>query len=221
MSDQDPRDELVEHLPAMRAFAISLTRNGSVADDMVQDTLVKAWTNIDKFEPGTNMRAWLFTILRNTYYSSRRKTNREVSDVDGVFTDNLAEKPAHDGHLQMQDFRAALAKLNVEQREALLLIGASGFSYEEAAEMCGVAVGTIKSRTNRARAQLAKLMGLKEDEAMEMLTSPTMAPSSNTGTFARTVFSSAAVPSGPAITVRVPFSTASEKVGKPEKSSIS
>ncbi len=174
MSDQDPRDELVEHLPAMRAFAISLTRNGSVADDMVQDTLVKAWTNIDKFEPGTNMRAWLFTILRNTYYSSRRKTNREVSDVDGVFTDNLAEKPAHDGHLQMQDFRAALAKLNVEQREALLLIGASGFSYEEAAEMCGVAVGTIKSRTNRARAQLAKLMGLKEDEAMEMTDDATM-----------------------------------------------
>ncbi|QUJ75953.1 RNA polymerase sigma factor [Sulfitobacter albidus] len=174
MSAGDPRDELVEHLPAMRAFAISLTRNGSVADDMVQDTLVKAWTNIEKFEVGTNMRAWLFTILRNTYYSSRRKTNREVADVDGVFTDNLAEKPAHDGHLQMQDFRRALAKLKDEQREALLLIGASGFSYEEAAEMCGVAVGTIKSRTNRARAQLAELMGLSEDEAMEMTDDATM-----------------------------------------------
>ena len=149
MSNADPRDELVEHLPAMRAFAISLTRNGSLADDMVQDTVVKAWTNIEKFQPGTNMRAWLFTILRNTYYSSRRKSNREVSDVDGVFTEGLAEKPAHDGHLQMMDFREALAKLKVEQREALLLIGASGFSYEEAAEMCGVAVGTIKSRTMR------------------------------------------------------------------------
>lgn len=174
MSDFDPRDELVEHLPAMRAFAISLTRNGSVADDMVQDTLVKAWTNIDKFETGTNMRAWLFTILRNTYYSSRRKAKREVSDVDGIFTEGLAEKPAHDGHLQMNDFRVALGKLKVEQREALLLIGASGFSYEEAAEMCGVAVGTIKSRTNRARAQLAELMGLNDDEAMEMTDDATM-----------------------------------------------
>lgn len=174
MSAPDPRDELVEHLPAMRAFAISLTRNGSLADDMVQDTLVKAWTNIEKFEVGTNMRAWLFTILRNTYYSSRRKSNREVADVDGIFTENLAEKPAHDGHLQMQDFRTALAKLKVEQREALLLIGASGFSYEEAAQMCGVAVGTIKSRTNRARQQLAVLMGLSEDEAMEMTDDATM-----------------------------------------------
>ncbi len=174
MSSADPRDELVEHLPAMRAFAISLTRNGSLADDMVQDTVVKAWTNIDKFQPGTNMRAWLFTILRNTYYSSRRKSNREVSDADGIFTEGLAEKPAHDGHLQMMDFREALAKLKVEQREALLLIGASGFTYEEAAEMCGVAVGTIKSRTNRARAQLAELMGLKDDEAMEMTDDVTM-----------------------------------------------
>ena len=155
MSSPDPRDELVEHLPAMRAFAISLTRNGATADDMVQDTVVKAWTNIDKFEQGTNMRAWLFTILRNTYYSSRRKTRREVADIDGVHSDNLAEKPAHDGRLQMTDFRDAFAQLSDEQREALLLVGASGFSYEEAADMCGVAVGTIKSRTNRARQRLA------------------------------------------------------------------
>ena len=120
------------------------------------------------------MRAWLFTILRNTYYSSRRKANREVADVDGVFTDNLAEKPAHDGHMQMADFRKALALLKDEQREALLLVGASGFSYEEAADMCGVAVGTIKSRTNRARARLAELMGLNEDEALEMTDDATM-----------------------------------------------
>lgn len=170
----DPRDELVEHLPAMRAFAISLTRNGAVADDMVQDTLVKAWTNIDKFEAGTNMRAWLFTILRNTYYSNRRKAKREVADVDGVFTESLAEKPAHDGRMQMNDFRRALATLKDEQREALLLVGASGFSYEEAAEMCGVAVGTIKSRTNRARKQLAELLGHDDNEAMEMTDDATM-----------------------------------------------
>lgn len=174
MTGNDPREELVEHLPAMRAFAISLTRNGATADDMVQDTLVKAWTNIEKFKPGTNMRAWLFTILRNTYYSSRRKAKREVADVDGIHTEGLAEKPAHDGRLQMTDFRAAFAKLSDEQREVLLLVGASGFSYEEAAQMCDVAVGTIKSRTNRARQRLAELMQLSDDEALEMTDDATM-----------------------------------------------
>lgn len=174
MNDPDPRDELVEHLPAMRAFAISLTRNAATADDMVQDTLVKAWTNISKFEQGSNMRAWLFTILRNTYYSSRRKAKREVADIDGVLTENLAEKPAHDGHMQMAEFRQALGQLKDEQREALLLVGASGFSYEEAAEMCGVAVGTIKSRTNRARAQLAEILDHRDDEAMELTDDATM-----------------------------------------------
>lgn len=185
MSKNDPRDELVEHLPAMRAFAISLTRNGAIADDMVQDTLVKAWTNIEKFEVGSNMRAWLFTILRNTYYSNRRKAKREVSDVDGVLTENLAEKPAHDGHMQMADFRNALAQLKDEQREALLLVGASGFSYEEAAEMCGVAVGTIKSRTNRARAEVARLMGHEKDDALEITDDATMSviSSSNVSSF--------------------------------------
>jgi RNA polymerase sigma-70 factor (ECF subfamily) len=174
MSERDPREELVEHLPAMRAFALSLTRNGATADDMVQDTLVKAWTNMDKFKVGSNMRAWLFTILRNTYYSSRRKARREVADVDGVFTQALAEKPAHDGHLQMNEFRAALSKLKDEQREALILVGALGFSYEEASETTGVAVGTVKSRINRARKQLAELLGLNEDEAMEMTDDATM-----------------------------------------------
>lgn len=174
MSHDDPREELVEHLPALRAFAISLTRNSATADDMVQDTVVKAWTNIDKFEVGTNMRAWLFTILRNTYYSSRRKAKREVADVDGIFTESLAEKPAHDGHMQMADFRKAFVQLKDEQREALLLVGASGFSYEEAAQMWGVAVGTIKSRTNRARNKLTELMGLSDDEALEMTDDATM-----------------------------------------------
>jgi RNA polymerase sigma-70 factor (ECF subfamily) len=174
MTQPDPRDMLVEHLPAMRAFAISLTRNAANADDVVQDAIEKAWTNFDKFEPGTNMRAWLFTILRNTYYSARRKAKREVADVDGVHTEALAEKPLHDGRLQMNDFRSAFAQLTDEQREALLLVGASGFSYEEAAEMCGVAVGTIKSRTGRARHRLAELMQLEEDEALEMTDDATL-----------------------------------------------
>ncbi len=175
MKDADPRDELVSHLGAMRAFAMSLTRNSATADDLVQDTLVKAWTNIEKYEAGTNMRAWLFTILRNTYYSMLRKRKREVADADDTLAGMLAEKPAHDGRLQMRDFEEAFAQLNDEQREALVLVGAEGFAYEEAAEMTGVAVGTVKSRVNRARARLAELMHLDENEAIEMTDQVTQA----------------------------------------------
>jgi len=179
---EDPRNELVDHLPALRAFALSLTRNGATADDMVQDTVVKAWTNIDKFKPGTKMRVWLFTILRNTYYSSRRKLNREVADVDGVFTATLSVKPDHDGRMQMSDFKQAFELLPDEQREALILVGASGFSYEEAADMCGVAVGTVKSRANRGRAKLTELLHLDEEGPMELTEPATMAVISGAGT---------------------------------------
>jgi RNA polymerase sigma-70 factor (ECF subfamily) len=175
---------LVDHLPALRAFALSLCRNSATADDLVQETVIKAWTNIGKFRPGTNLRAWLFTILRNTYYSQRRKLKREVADVDGVLAAGLAVKPDHDGRLQMTDFRAAFARLTDEQREALLLVGASGFSYDEAAEMCGCAVGTIKSRINRGRARLAELMHLSQDDALEMTDRATMAVLSDRGSSA-------------------------------------
>ncbi|MEL7299206.1 MAG: RNA polymerase sigma factor [Pseudomonadota bacterium] len=168
MAKSDVRDQLVEHLGPMRAFALNLTRNSALADDMVQDALVKAWTKIETFEEGTNMRAWLFTILRNTYYSHHRKARREVADVDGTYAASLATKPDHDGRLQMMDFQDAFELLNDEQREALTLVGAEGFSYEDAAQTCNVAVGTIKSRVNRGRARLAELMGLEDDEALEM-----------------------------------------------------
>ncbi|WOI56007.1 RNA polymerase sigma factor [Palleronia sp. LCG004] len=161
---RDPRDELVDHLGALRAFAMSLTRNSAAADDLVQDTIEKAWKNMDKFQPGTNLRAWLFTIQRNAFYSIRRKAKREVADVDGIMAAGLSEKPHHDGRLAMNDFRKAFEKLPDEQREALMLVGASGFAYEEAADMCGVAVGTIKSRANRGRRKLAELMGLDPNE---------------------------------------------------------
>ncbi|MEM1075824.1 MAG: RNA polymerase sigma factor [Pseudomonadota bacterium] len=174
MTGDDPREELINHLPAMRAFAISLTRDTEAADDIVQDTVEKAWCNFGKFEPGTNLRAWLFTILRNVYYSECRKSRREVSDINGVLSGALMEKPAHDGRLQMVDFRWAFAQLNDEQREALLLVGASGFSYEEAAQMCGVPVGTIKSRTGRARQRLADLMQLQEEDPLEMTDDATL-----------------------------------------------
>lgn len=173
--DIDPRDELIEHLPAMRAFALNLTRNPATADDLVQDAVVKAWANFDKFKPGTNLRAWLFTILRNTYYSLYRKRRREVEDPNGKMAMQLSEKPAHDGHLAMTDFRAAFAQLTDEQREVLILVGAEGFSYEDAAGMCGCAVGTIKSRTNRARKRLAELMHLDEEGELEMTDAVTMA----------------------------------------------
>ncbi len=171
----DPREELVEHIGSMRAFAISLCRNGATADDIVQDALIKAWSNIDSFEQGTNMRAWLFTIVRNTYFSLHRKRKREVEDVDGVMAEKLSQKPEHDGRLALKDFAVAFDELNDEQREALVLVGAQGFSYEEAAEMCGVALGTIKSRVNRARAQLADLMDLDDDGSIDITDAVTTA----------------------------------------------
>lgn len=175
MSDLDPRDELVTHLPALRAFALSLTRNRATADDMMQDTVLKAWTNMDKYQVGTNMRAWLFTILRNNYYSSRRKLNREVADVDNAFSNTLSVKPDHDGRLQMMDFKVAFRQLADEHREALILVGANGFSYDDAAQMCGVATGTMKSRVNRARAKLTQLLQLEDDDVLELTDAATMA----------------------------------------------
>ncbi len=171
----DPRDEIVTHVKAMRAFALSLTRDLSSADDLVQDTIVKAWSNIDKFQPGTNMRAWLFTILRNTFYSDRRRAKRVVSDTDGVMTDAIAVKPDHDGHLAMTDFRRAFEELSDEQREALILVGAQGISCEEAADMCGCAVGTIKSRVNRGRRRLVEILKLDASDATELTDSATLA----------------------------------------------
>jgi RNA polymerase sigma-70 factor, ECF subfamily len=162
--DVDVRDDLVAHLPSLRAFAMSLTRNRSTSDDLVQDTIVKAWTNIDKFVAGSNLQAWLFTILRNTYYSSLRKTRREVADPEGVHAQGLFVKPDHDGRLAFNDFQRAFDQLSPEHREVLTLVGASGFSCEEAAEMMGVAVGTVKSRASRARRRLSDLMGLSDGE---------------------------------------------------------
>lgn len=164
--ESDPREQLVEHLRPLRAFAISLTRNVAAADDLVQDTILKAWASIDKFQTGSNLQAWLFTILRNTYYSSLRKSRREVSDPDGVYAAGLSVKPDHDGRMAFTDFLRAFDALSDEHREVLILVGASGFSTEEAAKMMGVAAGTVKSRASRARKRLAQLLGLAEGEGM-------------------------------------------------------
>ena len=161
---RDPRDRLAEAIPKLRAFAISLTRNVSSADDLVQETILKAWSNMDKFDPATNLDAWLFTILRNTFYSSLRKTRREVQDTDGTHAARLSVKPAHDGTLALKEFRRAFDQLSPEHREVLILVGASGFSCEEAAGMMGVAVGTVKSRASRARKRLAEMLHLVDGE---------------------------------------------------------
>lgn len=158
------RDGLVEAIPNLRAFAVSLCGSVDRADDLVQETLVKAWDKIDSFEEGTNLKAWLFTILRNSFFSELRKHKREVADVDGIYAERLSVHPAQQGHLDMADFRAALDKLPPEQREALVLVGAEGFSYEHAASISGCAIGTVKSRVNRARNRLADLMEVSSSQ---------------------------------------------------------
>ena len=162
----DPfREELVDGLRALRAFARTFHRDQARAEDLVQETMLKAWSKREQFRPGTNMREWLFTILRNTYLSELRKTKREVEDGDGAHTASLVARPEQDGHMAVRDLREALDRLNEEQREALILVGATGFSYDEAAEIVGVAPGTIKSRVSRARQRLTELMGDAPTEA--------------------------------------------------------
>lgn len=158
--------ELTKLLPNLRAFARSLTRSADQADDLVQEAMMKAWRNWQQFAPDSNMKAWMFTILRNAYLSERRKRKNEVQDVDGEYAGQVSVKADQPGHMDMIDFHAAFAQLLPEHKEALVLIGAEGFSYEEAALMCGCAVGTMKSRVNRARNKLAQIMGL--DSAAEI-----------------------------------------------------
>ena len=159
------RQDLLAAIPSLRAFAMSLLHNSNQADDLVQDTIVRAWGAMDRFERGTNLNAWLFTILRNVFYSQHRRTKREVEDPDGSYAAKLRTAPDQQSHLEFEDMRAALAKLPLDQREALLLITAEGMSYEEAAAICGAAVGTIKSRVHRARTRLAALLHRDPAEA--------------------------------------------------------
>src|ERR1700721_3054112 len=155
------RQPILAAVPSLRAFAISLSGNVDRADDLVQEALLRAWAHLDSFEPGTNMSAWLFTILRNLFRSEYRKRRREVEDADGSYAESLTSLPDQTSHLEMDEFRKALEQLPTDQRESLILVGASGFSYEEAAQICGCAVGTIKSRVNRARSRLAGLLAIE------------------------------------------------------------
>lgn len=166
------RNDLLAAVPRLRAFAMSFTSNRDRADDLVQDALLRAVANIHRFEPGTNLDAWLFTILRNLFHSEYRKHRREVEDAHGSFAARLSAPPEQEARLDFADFQNALAQVPLDQREALLLVGAQGLSYEEAAEVCGCAVGTVKSRVNRARVRLVQILSLEDGE--EFRTDPTI-----------------------------------------------
>ena len=156
----DVREAMLAAIPSLRAFAISLANSRDAADDLVQDAILRALANVEKFETGTNMTAWLFTILRNLFYSQHRRAKHEIADSDGSYAALLGTAPEQNTKCDFADLRTALAKLSVEHREALILIAAEGLSYEEAAQVCGLAVGTIKSRVHRARERLGQLLGI-------------------------------------------------------------
>lgn len=158
LSDGDFKQELAAVIPHLRAFGRSLSGSRDVADDLVQETLLKAWAARKRFQAGTNMRAWTFIILRNLYLSQMRRA-RFKGEWDDLVADRLLSAPAgQDRHVELADMQRALLHLPEAQREALILVGAGGFAYEEAAEICGVAVGTIKSRVARGRVALEQLM---------------------------------------------------------------
>jgi len=160
----DFQHSLLAAIPHLRAFAIGLCGKADSADDLVQETLVRAWANRAGFQPGTNLTAWLYTILRNVFYTEYRKRRHEVADTDGQYAAMQAHRPLQESHIAFQEFRVALAKLPDDQREALLLVGSSGLSYEEAAQICGCALGTMKSRVYRARVRLAAMLSVNTPE---------------------------------------------------------
>ena len=158
LSDPEFKQQLAQVIPHLRAFGRSLSGSRDLADDLVQETLMKAWAARQRFQAGTNMRAWTFIILRNLYLSQMRRA-RFKGEWDDLVADRILAAPAsQDRHVELGDMQRALLHLPQPQREALILVGAGGFAYEEAAEICGVAVGTIKSRVARGRVALETLM---------------------------------------------------------------
>jgi RNA polymerase sigma-70 factor (ECF subfamily) len=152
------RRELEAVVPHLRAFARGLCGRADMADDLVQETLLKAWAARERFEPGTSMRAWTFVILRNAYLTDMRRS-RFRGEYDETAAERILVAPAdQEEPIHLADLHRALLTLPAERREALLLVGAGGFSYEEAAQICGCAVGTIKSRVGRARATLTRMI---------------------------------------------------------------
>ncbi|KCZ51004.1 hypothetical protein HY29_06540 [Hyphomonas beringensis] len=171
LSDNDFKRELAGLIPHLRAFARSLCGDATLADDLAQDAMLKAWNARESFQAGTNMKAWAFTILRNVFYSEKRRSWRRTPlDPEVAEATLIANNNPADG-LDLLAMRNALGMLPIDQREALILVGAGGMAYEEAAEICGVAVGTIKSRVSRARKAVAEILdtnsaGYSDDKGM-------------------------------------------------------
>jgi RNA polymerase sigma factor (sigma-70 family) len=158
LSDTDFKAQLALVIPQLRAFGRSLSGSVDLADDLVQETLLKAWAARSRYEAGTNMRAWTFIILRNLFLSQMRR-NRFRGEWDDVAADRILSMPAgQDKIIELADVHRALQFLPAAQREALILVGAGGFSYDDAAEICGVAVGTVKSRVARGRIALEAVL---------------------------------------------------------------
>jgi RNA polymerase sigma-70 factor, ECF subfamily len=157
-ADEEFRAKLIELLPFLRAFARTLCGVRDGADDLAQEAIRTAWQKRHMFEPGTNLKAWLFMIQRNTYYSSFRRRWRQVEWDEEAMDRRLVTRASQQSGMELTDLRRAMSMLPDEQREGLILIGAGGFSYLEAAAICGCAVGTMKSRVSRARRSLTAMM---------------------------------------------------------------
>ena len=158
LSDPEFKEQLSAVIPHLRAFGRSLSGSRDLADDLVQETLLKAWAARLRFQAGTNMRAWTFIILRNLFLSQMRRA-RFKGEWDELTASKILAAPAsQDRHIELSDMQRALMHLPQPQREALILVGAGGFAYEEAADICGCAVGTIKSRVARGRVALEQLL---------------------------------------------------------------
>ena len=149
---------LPQHALSLRRRALKLTGNEHRAEDLIQDTLLKAWASRDSYRPETNLGAWLFTIMRNTFFSDWRKLRREVQDVDGAHARSLSEEPRQDHVIALTELMGAISRLPQAQRRPVVLMGAYGFSLLETADACGCAVGTVKSRVSRARASLTQVL---------------------------------------------------------------
>jgi RNA polymerase sigma-70 factor (ECF subfamily) len=163
-ANRDPADdtafknELVALIPHLRAFARTLTGEPSAADDLAQDAMMKAWDARASFQMGTNMKAWTFMILRNQFYSDKRRSWRQIQLDQEAAERTLIAVDNPEAPVALDELRLGLGMLPPEQREALILVGAGGFAYEEAAEICGCAVGTVKSRVSRARRALHAIL---------------------------------------------------------------
>ncbi len=165
IADADIRRQIAKLLPDLRAFARFLVRDRIAADDIVQDSIVRALAALDQFQPGTNLKAWLFTILRNQFYEQGRRRKREVSALQERFDEEEAADPQQLARVEITDLQQLIWRLPPRLREALILVGAQEMSHEEAAAICNVPVGTMKARLSRARSGLAELIDQSKAES--------------------------------------------------------